>query len=126
MRFHSSHLAYCTNIHPAETWRETREVLQTHVLDVRDRLREIGVLAEREPFAIGLRLSARAASELLEQGHIPEFQQWLEDTNTYVFTINGFPYGDFHGGRVKEQVFQPDWTERARVDYTKMLFQILA
>ena len=50
---------------------------------------------------------------------------WSE-TNTYVFTINGFPYGSFHGTRVKERVFQPDWTERARLDYTKDLFRILA
>jgi hypothetical protein len=54
------------------------------------------------------------------------FKQWLEETRTYVFTINGFPYGSFHGTRVKEKVFQPDWTELARLDYTKDLFRILA
>ena len=96
------------------------------MLAVRDRLKESGALAENEPFAIGLRLSAVAARELLEGGHLQDFKKWLEQTNTYVFTINGFPYGSFHGTRVKEQVFMPDWTERARVDYTKDLFRILA
>ena len=126
MKFHQSHLAYCTNIHPAETWAETLAMLDRHVLTVRDRLRAAGALGTDEPFAIGLRLSAVAARELLEGDHLVRFKEWLEATNTYVFTINGFPYGSFHGTRVKEQVFKPDWADQARVDYTKDLFRILA
>jgi hypothetical protein len=126
LKFHQSHLSYCTNIHPAETWEETRLMLQSHVLAVRDLLRTRGLLEPDAPFAIGLRLSAVAARELLEGDHLAAFQSWLEETRTYVFTINGFPYGSFHGSRVKEKVFQPDWTERARLDYTMDLFRILA
>jgi len=126
MKFHRSHLAYCTNIHPAESWAETRRMLQTRVLAVRDLLRAQGVLAADAPFAIGLRLSAVAARELLAGDHLAAFRDWLAATNTYVFTINGFPYGGFHGMRVKERVFQPDWTSTARLDYTKDLFRILA
>jgi sugar phosphate isomerase/epimerase len=126
LKLATSHLSYCTNIHPAETWDETRTVLATHVLAVRDRLRNDGTLAEDAPFAIGLRLSAVAAAELLDGENLRDFKAWLDETNTYVFTINGFPYGSFHGTRVKERVFQPDWTDRARLDYTKDLFRILA
>ena len=126
LKIASSHLSYCTNIHPAETWDETREVLQTHVLSVRNLLVESGTLEQGCPFAIGLRLSAVAARELLEGRNLAEFKEWLETTNTYVFTINGFPYGSFHGTRVKERVFMPDWSDRARLDYTKNLFTILA
>ena len=126
MKFHESHLSYCTNIHPAETWEKTVEVLETHVLTVRDRLRAGGTLGAEEAFAIGLRLSAVAARELLEGDHLLKFKEWLAATNTYVFTINGFPYGSFHGTRVKEQVFKPDWTDQARLEYTKDLFKILA
>lgn len=126
MKFHQSHLSYCTNIHPAESWAETFAVLGTHVLAVRDRLRATGAVGAEEAFAIGLRLSAVAARELLAGDCLEIFKDWLAETNTYVFTINGFPYGSFHGTRVKEQVFKPDWTERARVDYTKDLFRILA
>ncbi len=126
MNFHHSHLAYCTNIHPAETWEETRQMLESHVLAVRDRLRAQGTLGQDEPFAIGLRLSAVAARELLEGARLADFCAWLDVTQTYVFTINGFPYGSFHGTRVKERVFQPDWTQRARLDYTQDLFRILA
>lgn len=101
-------------------------MLGTHVLAVRERLRANGSLGAVEPFAIGLRLSALAARELLEGDQLAKFKKWLEETNTYVFTINGFPYGSFHGTRVKERVFKPDWTEPARLDYTKDLFRILA
>ncbi len=126
MKFDHSHLSYCTNIHPAETWAETFTMLRTHVIAVRDRLRENGNLGVADAFAIGLRLSAVAARELLAGENLAELKGWLEETNTYVFTINGFPYGSFHGTRVKEQVFKPDWTDQARVEYTKDLFRILA
>ena len=119
-------LSYCTNIHPAETWLETLSALQTHVLKVRDKLLESGDQPSHLPFPIGLRLSAVAARELLEGANLPRFADWLAENNSYVFTINGFPYGSFHGTRVKEQVFLPDWTSEERVTYTKHLLEILA
>lgn len=117
----AAHLAYCTNIHPAESWAETLLALQTHTLKVRDEVQH-----PDEPYAIGLRLSARAARELLEGNNLECFRNWLSDENCYVFTINGFPYGAFHGTRVKEKVYQPDWTTQERLDYTKDLFSIIA
>lgn len=119
------HLAYCTNIHPAESWEETQTALASHLLAVRDRLRESGHLGADAPFAIGLRLSARAARELLAGDRLARFRDWLAATATYVFTINGFPYGDFHGTRVKENVFLPDWTAPQRLAYTRDLFRIV-
>ena len=132
MQFGSGHLAYCTNIHPAESWAETFQALSTHALQVRDRVIECGMrnaecgTEEKGSFALGLRLSSRAARELLEGENLADFKRWLDRENCYVFTINGFPYGDFHGTRVKENVFKPDWTTRERLDYTKRLFTILA
>jgi hypothetical protein len=55
-----------------------------------------------------------------------EFQRWLAKNNAYIFTFNGFPYGRFHGTRVKEQVYRPDWTSPERVAYTNLLFDLLA
>ncbi len=118
---HHHHLAYCTNIHPAETWAETLNVLQQHTLKVRDRVVERGT-----PYAIGLRLSALAARELLEGDRLPLFREWLARENCYVFTINGFPYGAFHGTRVKENVYRPDWSTPERLTYTCQLFDILS
>ena len=79
------------------------------------------------PLGIGLRLSARAAAELLATPHAAEtLKSWLEDQGARVETLNGFPYGNFHGQRVKERVFQPDWTTPERFEYTCNLFRILA
>jgi sugar phosphate isomerase/epimerase len=117
---HGLHLAYCTNIHRGEDWAQTFGSLKTHTLGVRDRV------APGRAYAIGLRLSDRAARELSEPAVLDNFQQWLVDENCYVFTLNGFPFGDFHGTRVKEQVYVPDWTSPARLEYTNRLFDLIA
>ena len=117
---HGLHLAYCTNVHPAETWAETWAALDRCTLAVKERL------GRPEPYAIGLRLSDLASRELLDPKSLLQFQRWLEKHGCYVFTINGFPYGQFHGTRVKEQVYSPDWTTDARLAYTKRLFDVLA
>lgn len=132
MKFHNGHLAYCTNVHPAETWEETFHALKVHTLKVRDKLlNKIGnkhydKKDKNTAYAIGLRLSAIAAEELLYDDHLDIFKQWLADENCYVFTLNGFPYGAFHGTEVKESVYLPDWTSQDRLSYTKNLFNIIA
>ena len=117
---HGHHLAYCANIHRGETWAETFAALETHTLAVKERV------CPAKPYAIGLRLSAQAARELAQGQLLTQFQRWLEKHDCYIFTINGFPYGRFHGQRVKEQVYLPDWSSRERLDYTKLLFGLLA
>ena len=114
------HLAYCTNIHRGETWAETLQSLKTHTLAVRE------CVCPKAPFAIGLRLSNAASVELSDRTRLLEFQKWLEQNSCYVFTINGFPYGRFHGAQVKERVYTPDWTSPERLAYTNRLFDLLA
>lgn len=118
---HGLHLGYCTNIHRGETWEETFTALRSHTLQVRER-----VCAPGRPYGIGLRLGAAAARELARPENLSAFRRWLDDQACYVFTINGFPYGAFHGTRVKEQVFKPDWTTPERLEYTCLLFDLLA
>lgn len=113
------HLAYCTNVHRGENWAETFAALEQHVLPVRRRV------APGRPYAIGLRLGQRAAAELAQPATLLAFQRWLGTHDAYVFTINGFPYGSFHGTRVKEQVYAPDWSTPERVAYTRQLFELL-
>ena len=117
---HGLHLAYCTNIHRGESWAQTLQSLKDNTLAVRDRV------AAGKPYAIGLRLGADAARELADPAALLAFQKWLDRESCYVFTINGFPYGQFHGARVKEQVYAPDWTTTERLDYTNRLFDLLA
>ncbi|MBT3841785.1 MAG: metabolite traffic protein EboE [Verrucomicrobia bacterium] len=117
---HGIHLAYCTNIHRGGDWPETFRSLSEYTLRVRDRV------SSGKPYAIGLRLGDTASRQLAQSDALEKFRAWLGENNCYVFTINGFPYGDFHGKRVKEQVYKPDWTNLERVEYTKRLFDILA
>lgn len=113
-------IAYCTNIHRGENWEETFDGLKRYTLEVKRQ-----VCAEDKPYAIGLRLSAKAAQDLSDPQTLLHFQRWLGANNCYVFTINGFPYGSFHDTRVKEQVYVPDWQTPERLSYTKLLFDLL-
>ena len=115
-----AHLAYCGNVHRGETWEETFAALQACTLAVRDRV------SPDAAYGIGLRLSDAASRALIAPGELAQFRRWLERNNCYVFTINGFPFGRFHGGPVKEQVFAPDWSTSDRLEYTNRLFEILA
>ncbi len=112
-------LTYCSNIHPGESWEDVKRNLTGHLLDVK------AAVAPSERFPIGLRLSARAASEIDER-EAGRFLDWCQAHDCFVLTVNGFPYGDFHGTRVKEAVYKPDWRTAERVAYTKRLADLLA
>jgi hypothetical protein len=114
------HLAYCTNIHRGEDWPETLASLEKYTLAVRERV------SPDRPYAIGLRLSDLASRQLSEPRALDQFRRWLHEHHCYVFTINGFPFGQFHGVKVKEQVYRPDWTHPDRLAYTNRLFDLLA
>ncbi|MEH1882710.1 MULTISPECIES: metabolite traffic protein EboE [unclassified Nostoc] len=114
------HLTYCTNIHPGESWLEVFANLEKYIPELKSRL------SPTESFGIGLRLADIAATQLLENNNLAQFQAWLTQHNLYVFTLNGFPYGGFHRQVVKDQVYAPDWSTQERVNYTLNLAQILA
>ena len=114
------HLGYCTNIHPGESWPEVRVNLERYLVPVRVRV------APGRPFGVGLRLSGESARELAAPAVLDELRAFLSAHDLYVFTVNGFPYGPFHGRPVKEQVYLPDWLEPERLAYTDRLADILA
>ena len=113
------HLTYCTNIHPAIGWEAVLESLRAHAPALKARL------SPDAPFGIGLRLSGAESSELLEGDRLGRFRGWLDAEGLYVFTINGFPHGAFHGRPVKADVHAPDWRTEERVAYTLRLAEIL-
>jgi sugar phosphate isomerase/epimerase len=114
------HLTYCTNIHAGESWSEVHAALAQHVPDVRRQV------APGRPFGVGLRLSAVAAEALCTPPAMDELKALLAANDCYVFTINGFPYGPFHGRPVKEAVYQPDWRHEERLTYSDRLADLLA
>lgn len=114
------HLTYSLGIHPGETWaaqaraiRETATVVKSWV-------------APRRPFGLGLRLGARAAATLRGRRAQHNLAALLRAHDLYVFTLNGFPYGAFHGRAVKERVYAPDWRTPERARYTSLLAELLA
>ena len=117
---HAVHATYCLNIHPGESWEENLAAIREQVPQVR------ACLGHEGEFGLGMRLSAQAASELAIPGRLREFASFLADQGLYVFTVNAFPYGTFHGTRIKEDVYAPDWTSVERVGYTLHVARILA
>ncbi len=118
-----SHLSYCTNVHPAQTADEVLRVVQHDVPAVR---RALGDRAPAGSFGVGLRISDEASRPLATPGGLEALQQRLDEHDLYVFTVNGFPYGRFHGEAVKDAVHRPDWTEPERLDYLVRLAGLLA
>jgi len=112
-------ITYCTNIHPGESWSEVFAALDTHIPVVKQSV------SPQAPFPLGLRLSSRAAAELTPAA-IATFKNWLKDKDCFVPTVNGFPYGEFHGSVIKEKVYLPDWRSDERRDYTIRVADILA
>ena len=112
-------LGYCTNVHAGATLAQAKEQLDRHATAVR---RELGV----EWLDIGLWLSARAVFELKEQASgVERLRAWLDERGLRVFTINGFPYGDFHADRVKQAVYEPNWANARRLLFSIDLADIL-
>src|SRR3954454_15806575 len=115
----STHLTYCTNIHAGETWDEISTSLDRYVSAIK------ASVSPRAPFGLGLRLSAIASAELIQPATLERFREQLARLGAYVFTVNAFPYGPFHGTRVKEQVYEPDWRTRERPLFTTRTARIL-
>ena len=120
MRLSSNqHFTYCTNIHPSNGWRKVMANLERYAVPLK------AELAPRRPFGIGLRLSGQESREMLEGDRLEHFKTFLDERGLYVFTMNGFPYGPFHGEAVKVKVHAPDWLGEERIRYTLRLVQIL-
>ena len=113
------HLTYCTNVHPGQDWNSTFGSIKKYVPVIKKEV------SKNQPFGLGLRLSNKASEQLDEGTNLSDFKKWLSDNNLYVFTMNGFPYGNFHDERVKDMVHAPDWTSNKRLTYTKRLFRQL-
>lgn len=114
------HLTYCTNIHAGEPLDEVMASLARYLPGIKARV------APDRPLGVGLRLGHAAAHALREPAAMAALKRLLEEGGYYVFTINGFPYGAFHGRAVKEDAYKPDWSDPLRLAYTDSLADILS
>jgi len=113
-------VGYCTNVHAGEDLDQYLASLERYAVSVRS------MLPGDQELPIGLWLSARTACQILSEKRLAEFGAFLESKGLRAFTVNGFPYGNFHGDRVKYQVYAPAWTQNQRLDHTANLIRILA
>jgi len=112
-------LSYCTNVHPGQTVAEVVDGINTYTAAAFHQF--------NRPTAAGLWLARSVITELQESTESMELLAqtlWQHDLNCY--TLNTFPYGDFHSDRVKENVYLPDWTTTERTRYTLQCAQVLA
>ena len=63
-----SHLSYCSNIHPGESWAEVRANLTRYMPQIRQ------AMSPDDEFGIGLRLSADAVNDLAAPAALAEFK----------------------------------------------------
>jgi sugar phosphate isomerase/epimerase len=115
------HLTYCLNIHPGESWGDNLIALRDKTVAVKKRV------APDAWFGAGLRIAHKAAEELTASAEgRAEALDFFAANQIYPFSINGFPYGRFHAGPVKENVYAPDWRTPERAHYTTELADLLA
>ena len=114
------HLAYCTNVHPAETLDGVLAQLRDHCEPVRRRL-------GRDRLGIGLWLARDAAHALVtDPSALRGLRSELDRRGLEVVTLNGFPYEGFGAEEVKYRVYKPDWADPERLEYTTALARVLA
>lgn len=107
-------LGYCTNVHRGNTFHAVLENIRTICAPIcKENSFEIGA---------GLWLSNEASIEV----NIPKLKDTLREYNVEVFTLNGFPFGDFHSEIVGHDVYEPNWSHPNRLEYTMRLATILA
>ena len=119
MSFSTLPLSYCTNVHPGRTLHDVLDGLTRWTAPVQSQL--------GQPIAAGLWLAAPVIRELTaDRAAVVRLQTALREAGLVCYTLNAFPYGDFHGERVKEQVYVPDWSTDARRLYTEQCATVLA
>ncbi len=112
-------LGYCTNVHPGRTVAEVEQGLDRYTVPA-------ARLAGR-PAAAGLWLAEPVVRELSDSPELcRNFVDGLARRQLACYTLNAFPFGDFHRQRVKEQVYRPNWADPRRLEYTLAAAQILA
>ena len=118
MSFSTLPLSYCTNLHPGQTVAEVLAGLRQFTVPTRERF---------GPLAAGLWLARPVVTELLQDvGLLMSFRDELRESRLSCYTLNTFPFGNFHAQRVKENVYLPDWSTQERFDYTADCAVVLA
>ncbi|EJM67141.1 hypothetical protein PMI30_02320 [Pseudomonas sp. GM50] len=114
----AAQVSYCSNVHPTRDLAGLRSSIEQHFQGVRT----LRGLNEQDS---GLWISALAASELQEASARKDFLSLLQHSGLRLTSLNGFPYGQFHQGAVKAEVYLPSWADPERLAYSLNLARVL-
>ena len=118
---HAMHnpLSYCTNVHPCRSRKDLEKIISHEARSVQDQCGfDIG---------IGLWLPEVVISEVAQDETVTRsIASLLADQGLQCYSLNAFPFGDFHSERVKEKVYLPDWSDIRRLEYTRLCSEFLA
>ena len=112
-------LSYCTNVHPCRSCKDLEKIISQEARSVQEQCGfDIG---------IGLWLPEVVMSEVAQDENVTRsIARLLADRGLQCYSLNAFPFGDFHSERVKEKVYLPDWSDTRRLEYTGMCSDFLA
>ena len=108
-------ITYCSNVHPAPDLATQLQTLRDHVQPI-----AAAAIAAGRRFGLGGWWSAPLAAALQhDAGARDELAAALDAAAAPLWTLNVFPYGDFHQEVVKTAVYEPDWCTEQRLLYTR-------
>jgi len=115
-------LTYCGNVHQAPDLATVVTMLRTHAAPVAAAARAAG----RE-FGLGAWWPMPLATELAhDKASRATLTRALGELDLPLWTLNCFPFGDFHDRVVKTAVYRPDWGSEERLLYTRTCAEVAA
>lgn len=109
---------YCTNIHAGIDFAAIVDNLKKYSAPVRK------LINPAKPLGVGLWIPSEAADHL-NQSNCAVLCDTLQELKLTPYTINGFPFGNFHQAVVKHNVYLPTWADPKRELFTRQLATIL-
>jgi hypothetical protein len=114
MKINNLNLCYCLNAFNLPTLENEKKFSKIH--NCFNKVRNS--INFNECFALGLWTNAKFIDQCKYHGFLDYIKKFLKEYNYSVFTLNAFPYGEFHNIKVKEKVYRPDWRDQKRLDFT--------
>lgn len=115
----ATQIGYCSNVHPTRDLDGLRASIERHFQSVR-------TLRGLDTQDSGLWISALAVAELQQASAREDLLDLLQRSGLRLTSLNGFPYGQFHHGTVKAEVYLPSWADPQRLAYSLDLARFLA
>ena len=120
MAANAPRLTYCANVHPARDLDGQLASLREHVRPIAAAARAAG-----RSFGLGGWWPMELATELQRDAAARDrLVAEMEAQGAPLWTLNVFPFGDFHQEVVKTAVYEPDWEREERLLYTRACAEV--